>query len=117
VRLTVAFTLLVSGWLGVTGHTGATPLTYAYTPINVPDSSSTVGHSLNNAGQIVGAYTDSAGEGHGFLYSSGTYTTLDVPGGRFTTLLGINNVGQIVGTYRDSSNTFRLSGVSSDFKC
>ena len=106
-KISVMVRFLLFGFLGFLQATYADPITYTYTPISVPGSSSTSARGINNAGQIVGAYTDSAGQ-HGFLYSNGTYTTFDVPGGRFTTLLDVNNVGQIVGTYRDSSNTFRL---------
>lgn len=75
----------------------AAPLTYTYTPISVPGSDFTSANGLNNAGQMVGSYSNSTGT-HGFLYSDGAYTT-GCPGGTATTLLGINNGGQVVGTY------------------
>jgi probable HAF family extracellular repeat protein len=103
-KLPFRFILLLAGVWSVAQ---AAPLTYTYTPISVPGSSSTEARALNNAGQIVGAYTNSTGT-HGFLYSNGTYTTLDAPGGTATNLLGINNGGQIVGTYHDSSNRLQL---------
>ena len=54
---------------------------------------------INNAGQIVGAYSDRSGT-HGFLLDvNGSYTTLDVPGAIATDPFGINDVGQIVGNY------------------
>jgi probable HAF family extracellular repeat protein len=63
-------------------------------------------HGINNAGQIVGSYTDGSGT-HGFLRSSGgSYTTLDDPlatNGTFAN--GINDLGQIVGTYNTLSGT------------
>jgi probable HAF family extracellular repeat protein len=106
-KISVMVCCLLLGLLGSLQVTHADPITYTYTPISVPGSSSTSARAINNAGQIVGYYRDSAGE-HGFLYSTGTYTTIDVPGGISTELLGVNNVGQIVGTYRDSSNILRL---------
>jgi hypothetical protein len=71
----------------------------------------TVGTSasgINNAGQIVGSYTNASGS-HSFLLSGGIYTTLDDPlAGKGTSSAlgtfaqGINNAGQIIGLYRDS---------------
>jgi probable HAF family extracellular repeat protein len=67
------------------------PLRYTITPFDVPGSTSTNALGINNSGQIVGYYTDSAGAQHGFLDTNGAFTTLPfVP-------TGINNVGQIVG--------------------
>jgi len=55
-------------------------------------------YDINDAGQIVGLYTDPClCGGHGFLYSGGIYTTLDIPGYINTQAYGINNLGQIVG--------------------
>jgi probable HAF family extracellular repeat protein len=64
---------------------------YTFTVINAPGSTSTNALGINNSGQIVGYYTDSAGTQHGFLDTNGNFTTLPfLP-------TGINNVGQIVG--------------------
>src|SRR6266542_3854165 len=63
---------------------------------------------LNNAGQIVGSYTQ-GGVLHGFVRgSTGTFTPLDVPGHLHTGLTGINDLGAIAGEYNDtgSVNTF-----------
>ena len=56
---------------------------------------------INDSGQIVGGYTDTSGNTHGYLLSKGRYTTLDDPNanGVFTFADGINNRGQIVGIY------------------
>ncbi|MGP0105015.1 cadherin-like domain-containing protein [Rhodoblastus sp.] len=63
---------------------------------------------INDAGQIVGFYTDSAENFHGFLDVGGTFTTIDDPlagtaanEGTFAT--GINASGQIVGYYDDAN--------------
>lgn len=60
---------------------------------------------INDAGQIVGQYTDANGVTHGYLYAKGTYTTLDYIGlGAFSTSpRGINDRGQIVGSVRDGN--------------
>ena len=35
-------------------------------------------NGINDAGEVVGTYTDATGA-HGFLYNNGTYTTLNDP--------------------------------------
>jgi hypothetical protein len=71
--------------------------------------SQTLAFGINNSGDVVGRYQDSAGF-HGFLYSGANYTTLDFPGGASgtTTAQGINASGQIVGSY---STLFVSNGV------
>src|ERR1019366_2923199 len=54
---------------------------------------------INDAGQVVGSYTDGSGVEHGFLYSGGSFTTLNVPSNQNTFPRGISNSGQIVGYY------------------
>ena len=84
---------------------------YAFTTIDVPGATSTVGNGINDAGQIVGTYDNQ----HGFLFSNGSYTTVDVAGVQFTQASGINASGQIVGyyggpTFSGQLNGFLLSG-------
>src|SRR5262249_31616543 len=63
----------------------------------------TTARGVNNAGQIVGSYTDGSGT-HGFLRSGGIYTTLDHPFATNGTLgNSINDFDTVVGTY----NTLR----------
>jgi probable HAF family extracellular repeat protein len=85
---------------------------YTFTQFDVPGAALTNASGINNAGQIVGQYTDSTGRTHGFLYSGGTFTTLDVPGSSDTFAAGINDVGQIVGGYFAGTGThgFLYSG-------
>ena len=73
---------------------------YSIFTFDPPGSTSTSVMGINNSGQMVGAYQDSAG-GHSFLRSSDgvTYTTISVPGATETTVSGINNLGQVVGYY------------------
>ncbi|MGA1825942.1 MAG: hypothetical protein ACMUIP_14900, partial [bacterium] len=54
---------------------------YDYTTLDVPDAYETRLHGINNAGQIVGSYTDTQyGKRRGFIYSNGVYEIIDVPG-------------------------------------
>ena len=73
---------------------------YLYFTFDPPGSTFTSVSGINNSGQIVGTYQDSAGL-HSFLRSSDgvTYTTINVPGATQTTVAGINNLGQVVGYY------------------
>jgi len=79
---------------------------YTYSTFDAPGATATVVTGMNNAGQIVGAYTDAKGT-HNFVRSADgkTYTTIDLTGATpgTTTIDAINNVGQIAGTYSDAS--------------
>jgi len=70
--------------------------TYKYATIAPPDSAYTIAESINNSGEIVGFYQDSAGQ-HGFVYDHGVYTTIDPPGSVSTIANSFNASGQIVG--------------------
>lgn len=76
-----------------------------FTTFNVPGAlpNTTIAEGINNSGEIVGWFEDSAGE-HGFLYANGVFTTINVPGSTGTQALGINNAGQIVGPFSTSSS-------------
>ena len=94
----------------MTGNESDDPVTYrwqihrpdfVYTTLNEPSATggSTDAEGLNDAGQIVGNYSDGSGY-HGFVYSGGTYTTLDDPLATVgTNAFSINDAGQIVGLY------------------
>jgi YVTN family beta-propeller protein len=71
--------------------------------IDFPGAASTTPATINDVGQMVGSYIDTAGVTHGFLLSAGVFTTVDVPGAIGTTASGINNLGQIVGSYLDTN--------------
>ena len=71
---------------------------------------STMALGINNNDQVVGSYTDAAGQMHGFLFDeqSKTYATIDDPNGvkgptGMTVLNGINDKGQVVGFYLDKA--------------
>ena len=89
-----------------------------YTTISDPNGAEgTEAFGINNSGEIVGQYTDSAGKTHGFIDVDGTFTTIDDPLGVNTAITGINDAGQIVGYYQDSSGidhgfVASLNGVS-----
>jgi len=81
------------------------PIFTSYTTLDDPSATLvTQPFGINNAGQIVGDYTNPINNSHGFLYSGGTYTTLDDPSATMGTgALGINASGQIVGYYVNAS--------------
>jgi probable HAF family extracellular repeat protein len=75
----------------------------------------TLAYGINDAGEVVGTYTDTAGSVHGFVLSAGrtSYATIDAPRGYGTTSArGINDDGWVVGAYDDASGRhgFEMSG-------
>jgi len=50
-----------------------------FTSFNFPGATFTDAYGINNAGDIVGDYLDSAGAGHGFLLKNGTFSSFDAP--------------------------------------
>ncbi len=61
---------------------------------------------INNEDQVVGSYTDGAGNTHGFLFDDATksYTTIDDPNAKGMTVVnGLNDKGQLVGFYLDAA--------------
>jgi probable HAF family extracellular repeat protein len=76
-NLRAALVLLILG-LGITTQPSlADPITFTISLIDVPGSASTMAMGINNAGQIMGSYTDNTGSTHGFLDTNGTFVTLD----------------------------------------
>jgi probable HAF family extracellular repeat protein len=74
-----------------------------YTTLDYPNASATQANAINDAGQIVGFYTDAATVmNHAFFYQNGVFTQIDVPGSQYTTPYGINNAGVVSGLYADS---------------
>jgi probable HAF family extracellular repeat protein len=71
--------------------------------LNYPGATFTQALGLNNTGEVVGFYLDSASLSHGFVYSGGVFTPVDDPNGIGTTVInGVNDSGDIVGFYVDS---------------
>ena|SRR5215469_4548340 len=82
----------------------------SFITIDVPGAASTgsaVGRvrlKMNPQGQIVGGYSDTLGNEHGFLLSNGNFTTIDYPGAVSTTLVDISPSGNtLLGIYQDTS--------------
>jgi probable HAF family extracellular repeat protein len=73
--------------------------TLVFTTIDVPGAVLTNAQGVNHQGDVVGAFTDAAGQQHGFLRSGGQYRTIDFPNARSTFARGINDAGDIVGSY------------------
>lgn len=70
------------------------------TTIAYPGGTHTTVHVINDAKILVGAYTDTAGNRHGFTYdgAAGTYSSpIDAPKATVTSLLGINKAGTLSG--------------------
>ena len=73
--------------------------------LSVPGSTTTWGYGINDAGDVVGIYTDQLHKFHSFywLKATGEYRTIHNPladqVGGFTWLRGINKNGQIIGYY------------------
>ncbi len=67
--------------------------------------------TINNLGQVLGAYRDAAGFLHGFLVTDGEAAAINVPGAVETLPTGINDLGQIAGVYTDAGD-----GVHSFFE-
>jgi probable HAF family extracellular repeat protein len=72
---------------------------YKFTSLEYPGASRTDAAGVNNAGQIVGSWTDASGAAHGFLLSDGVFQSFDVPGALGTHPHDINDSGTIVGSY------------------
>lgn len=85
---------------------GKKKFTETYEAVDYPHAAQQVGpQAINDLGQIVGQYFDSAGHYHSYELSGGKFTTIDVPftGATTTFAYGINNSGEIVGAWVDSA--------------
>src|SRR4029077_8355746 len=80
-----------------------------FTAINYPGATDTQAYGINDSGDIVGTYRDTAGLNHGFLLSKGTFSTIDFPGAGSTSARGINSSGDIVGTFAPGGHSFLFS--------
>jgi probable HAF family extracellular repeat protein len=56
-----------------------------------------IARGINDAGTVVGASGDAAGNTHAFVYASGTMTDIGTLGGSNSSAAGINNNGQVAG--------------------
>jgi uncharacterized membrane protein len=123
-------TILIAAALGglLAASTGARAhiLGYTFTAIYPPGAAAgtlvgNFNYGLNNLGQVVGGYQDSANNVHGYIYAEGKYVTFDAPEAvGQTTLNGINDLGQIVGvgdgeTFLYNHGKFSNIANSNDF--
>jgi len=79
-------------------------LNYSFLTFDPPGSVDTVPLAVNDLGESVGRFQDSAGTVHGYLrHADGSFVTLDVPGATFTSAIDINDAGTIVGRWQDAA--------------
>lgn len=90
----------------VVGGNGSKSYSFSYTTIDYPGAYATYAYGINNAGQIVGQYTDLQSIPHGYLDTAGSFTTIDFPGAADTEAFGINNAGSVVGLYYDQTGRY-----------
>jgi uncharacterized membrane protein len=77
-----------------------------YTEIQVPGAASTTVNGINNAGDLVGDFLDSAGIAHGFLQDKNGIHEIAVPNGSNTSPDSVNNQGDVVGSFQDAAGIF-----------
>jgi hypothetical protein len=77
-----------------------------FTPVNFPKSNGTEATGINDKGEVVGLYLDSANLTHGFSKIGTKYTSISVKGGTNTVAWGVNNAGQITVYTTNSAGTF-----------
>jgi probable HAF family extracellular repeat protein len=83
----------------------------AFTTIDFPGATLTNAQGINDQGEIVGFYTDSAGRTHGFLQRGGNIRSIDFPRADATQALGIGPTGDIVGTYQRPGEAGPIAGA------
>jgi hypothetical protein len=92
--------------------------TYAkgkFTVVGFPKSNGTQATGINDKGDVVGLYLDSADVQHGFSKIGSKYTSIDVKGDTLADAYGINNAGQITVYATNSAgdyDSFLLTGKS-----
>jgi hypothetical protein len=97
-------TLLFSESFLLYGSENKGDVTEIYETVNVPGAAQQGAFGVNDVGQIVGQYVDSATVYHGWELSGGTFTTINVPfsGATGTIADGINDADEIVGCWNGS---------------
>lgn len=89
----------------IIGGTGFLEANGKFMNINAPNAAVTQPLGINNFGQIIGFFIDSAGT-HGFLETNGIYRTIQNPSATGASIpFSINNLGQIVGWFDEGSAT------------
>jgi len=98
-----------AGWCTNTKTGLDTGFVYAkgkFTAVNFPKSNGTEATGINDKGEVVGLYFDSANLTHGFSKIGTKYTSISVKGGTNTVAWGVNNAGQITVYTTNSAGTF-----------
>ncbi len=106
-----AAVLAVSLVLGIT-HRKARAAGPTFTTIDFPGAPRSFPLDINDSGQIVGRYRDTAGIVHGFLLSNGVFSSITFPGATFTRAIGVNRYGDIVGDHQEAGNN---GGFGNDY--
>ncbi len=83
----------------------APKLTFKFTKVTIPGSTSTSLGGINNAGVIVGIYIDNSGTAHGFILDGKNLTTLTHPDSSNTAAyhIAVNGKVRVVGAYYPNS--------------
>lgn len=87
-----------AGWCTATKNGEDISFVYSkgkFTPVAFPKSFGTQATGINDKGEVVGLYIDSAGLTHGFKKVGTKYTSIDIKGDTNTVAWGVNNAGQI----------------------
>ncbi len=98
-----------AGWCFSAKTSLATAYVYhagTFTPVNFPGSSGTEATGINDKGEVVGLYFDSAGLTHGFSKIGTVYKKIDVTGHTNAVAWGVNNAGQITVYATNSAGAF-----------
>jgi hypothetical protein len=78
-----------------------------FTTVAFPKSNGTEATGINDSGEVVGLYLDSANAQHGFVKKGSKYTSIDVTGDTSADAYGINNAGDIAVYALDSSGDYQ----------
>ena len=111
-KTVVGFTLYNPG---STPHISFTFKGTNYKTVNIPGSNDNGLTGINHSGQMVGFYTDSSGNLHGFRDDSGSVTSIDYPGAVFTEAIDINDSGLVAGWYGDTTTDHGFTYNGSKF--
>jgi hypothetical protein len=98
------------GFFGRLGH----QLSTFNVEIKGVTATSTSPFGCNNAGEIVGAFTDSKGSVHGFIFDHGGFVQIDAKGASQTFINGVNDQGDIVGFFSDGTKVNGFAKFAAD---